>query len=369
MGIVHDYLTQRGGAERVVLTLADGFAGSRIFTSCYEPAGTYDEFRSHDIVTSPLNRIGPIRRDPRLGVLLLAPAFAALHVEGDAVIASSSAWAHGVRTSAPVIVYCHSPARWLHQPERYAAAAGDGSGHLGRAARALSSTAGIPLRRWDRRAMHRADRVVVNSTAIARRVAESYCIEAEVLPPSPSLIAGGPETPVADLDPGFWLTVARLLPYKNVSTVLEAARTRPAEEFVVVGDGPLRETLLSAAPPNLRILTTASDAELRWLYRTARALVAPAHEDFGLTPLEAASFGTPTIALRALGHLDTIVEGTTGFFFDDLEPTTISAALDEANQGAFDRAELLAQADRFGSARFIARMKEIVRDTTSSAVG
>jgi glycosyltransferase involved in cell wall biosynthesis len=369
VAIVHDYLTQRGGAERVVLTLAEGFPGARIYTSVYEPEGTYDEFRSLEITTSPLNHLGPIRRDPRRGILLLAPAFARLSVPGDALIVSSSAWAHGVHAQAPVIVYCHSPARWMHQPERYAAGAAGGSRNLGFAARALSATAGIPLRRWDQRSMHRADRVVVNSTAIARRVAEVYGIDAEVLPPAPALIAGGIEQPIEGVDAGFWLTVARLLPYKNVTSVLEVAAERSHEQFVIVGDGPLRDTILASAPPNVMLLTESTDAELRWLYRSATGLLAPAHEDFGLTPLEAASFATPTIALRALGHLDTIVEGVTGVFFDDLETSSISQALDEALQTSFDPDDLVAQADRFGSERFIARMREIVNEATSDARG
>ena len=369
MAIVHDYLTQKGGAERVVLTLAQGFPDARIFTSCYEPDGTYDEFRALDITTSALNRIGPIRRDPRRGVLLLAPAFAGLKVRGDALIVSSSAWAHGVHAEAPVVVYCHSPARWLHQPERYAAGSTGGRRNLGLAARLLSATAGVPLRRWDRRSMHRADRVVVNSTAIARRVAEVYGIEAEVLPPAPALLAGGDEAPVAGMEPGFWLTVARLLPYKNVTSVLEVAAARPRERFVIVGDGPMRDVIVATAPRNVQLLTETTDAQLRWLYRSASGLLAPAHEDFGLTPLEAASFATPTIALRALGHLDTIIEGATGVFFDDLEVASISQALDSTLETRFDPADLEAQAARFGAARFVARMKEIVADTTSDASG
>ena len=369
VAIVHDYLTQKGGAERVVLNLAQGFPDATIYTSCYEPEGTYGEFQSLDITTSWLNRIGPIRRDPRRGVLLLAPAFSSLKVRADALIVSSSAWAHGVRAEAPVIVYCHSPARWLHQPERYAAGSVGGSRGLGLAARTLAATAGIPLKRWDQRAMHRADRVVVNSTAIAARVAEVYGIEAEVLPPAPALRPDGPEQAIADLEPGYWLTVARLLPYKNVTTVLEVAALRPDERFVLVGDGPLRDTIVASAPPNVRLLTETTDAELRWLYRSATGLVAPAHEDFGLTPLEAASFGTPTIALRALGHLDTIIEGSTGAFFDDLEPTTVSAALDHALSANFDPDELVAQAHRFGPDRFVARMREIVDEVISSARG
>ena len=367
VGIVHDYLTQRGGAERVVLTLAQGFPGAKIYTSCFEPSGTYDEFASLDVTTSAINRIGPIRRDPRRGILLLAPAFATLPVSGDALIVSSSAWAHGIRSEIPRVVYCHSPARWLHQPERYSTGSAGGGRSLGLAARVLSVSIGPSMRRWDRKAMKAADRLVVNSTAIARQVAELYDIEAEVLPPAPALISGGAEQPVVGLDEGFWLTVARLLPYKNVGMILDVARARPQDQFVIVGDGPLREQISRTAPSNVMLRHEATDDELRWMYRAARGLVAPAFEDFGLTPIEAASFGTPTIALRALGHLDTIVEGTTGLFFDELNAPAISAALDDVGTTTFDPVNLRAHADRFGAERFINRMHELVREVVSSA--
>ena len=181
IAIAHDYLTQRGGAERVVLTLSDSFPGAVIHTSCFEPSQTYQEFGDLDVCTTFLDRIRPIRRDPRKGIALLAPAFTAHRVDADLVVASSSAWAHGVTTDAPVIVYCHAPARWLHSPQRYAPGGSGGSRALGLAATGLSKTLGLAVRRWDAAAMARASKVFVNSRAIATQVAEIYGIDAEVL--------------------------------------------------------------------------------------------------------------------------------------------------------------------------------------------
>ena len=357
IAIAHDYLTQRGGAERVVLTLSDSFPGAVIHTSCFEPSQTYQEFGDLDVCTTFLDRIRPIRRDPRKGIALLAPAFTAHRVDADLVVASSSAWAHGVTTDAPVIVYCHAPARWLHSPQRYAPGGSGGSRALGLAATGLSKTLGLAVRRWDAAAMARASKVFVNSRAIATQVAEIYGIDAEVLAPPPALIADGPVEPINGLDTPFWLTVARLLPYKHVDVIVAAARMRPKDRFVIVGDGPLRQAIENDLPGNVQLITTTTDAQLRWAYQSAEALVACAHEDFGLTPLEAASVGTPTIALRALGHLDTVVEGITGLFFDEPNPHAISAALDQARTMTFNEEDLIAQAAAFGRDRFIERMR------------
>src|SRR5664280_1220390 len=118
--IVHDYVTQRGGAERVVLDLLRSFPGTRLVTACFEASSTYPRFAAYDIETLWLDRVPMFRRDPRTAFPFLAKAFSR-HIidDADLVICSSSGWAHRVTTSAPKIVYCHNPARWLYQPDDY----------------------------------------------------------------------------------------------------------------------------------------------------------------------------------------------------------------------------------------------------------
>lgn len=119
VAIVHDYLTQRGGAERVVLEMAAAFPDAPLYTSLYDPGGTFDEFRSLDVRTGPLDRRSLLRRHHRLALPFLARSFDEMFVDADVVLCSSSGWAHGVRTSGRKVVYCYTPARWLYQPERY----------------------------------------------------------------------------------------------------------------------------------------------------------------------------------------------------------------------------------------------------------
>src|SRR6187200_1150133 len=147
VAIAHDYLTQRGGAERVVLALHRAFPDATIHTTLYNPDGTYPEFGDANVVVSPLNHIGLLRREHRAALPLLPYAVSRLRIDADVVVASSSGWAHGVPTTGHKIVYCHAPARWLYQPNAFL---GDEAGRSAKA-RALGALSGW-LRRWDRRA-------------------------------------------------------------------------------------------------------------------------------------------------------------------------------------------------------------------------
>ncbi|HET7572564.1 MAG TPA: glycosyltransferase [Gaiellaceae bacterium] len=356
VALVHDYLTQRGGAERVVLSLLRAFPGAPLHTSLYEPEATFPEFADAEIRTTPLDRVALLRRHHRLALPLLAPAFDRLRVEADVVVCSSSGWAHGARVSGRKVVYCHTPARWLYQTERYL---GEDRGRSRRAALALLRRR---LRRWDAAAARSADRYVVNSSVVRERVRELYGIEAETVPPPPAVVPGGEEHALPGLEPGFVLCVSRLLPYKNVDAVLAAFADLPGERLVVAGGGPELERLRRAAPKNATLVGRVADAELRWLYANAAGLVAASYEDFGLTPLEAASFGRPCAALRFGGFLDTIVEGETGVLFREPTPAEIRTAVERLLRQPWNEARLRAHADGFVEARFVAEMRRIVLD-------
>jgi glycosyltransferase involved in cell wall biosynthesis len=356
VALVHDYLTQRGGAERVVLSMLRAFPNAPLYTSLYDPPRTFPEYRDADVRPSPLNRIPPLRRWHRLALPFLAPTFSRLDVPGDVVLASSSGWAHGARVHGRKIVYCHAPARWLYQPDRY----------LRGRRRAGSAALGLLRRRllqWDRAAAASADRYLANSTEVARRIRELYGVEAEVLPPPPALVADGPARAVDGVEPGFVLCVSRLLPYKNVDAVVRAFERLPGERLVIVGSGPEGRRLAAEAPPNVRFLSGVADDELRWLYGACAGHVSASYEDFGLTPLEATSFGRPSAVLRFGGFLDTVVDGETGVFFDEPEPESIRVALAELLRRSWDEAALRRHAERFSEPRFVERLRAIADET------
>jgi len=355
VALVHDYLTQRGGAERVVVSLAEAYPEAPLHTSFYDPGGTFPEFAGADIRTLPLDRIRALRTRHRLALPVLAPAFSRLTVDAEVAICSSSGWAHGARVTGRKVVYCHTPARWLYQTERYL----EGSSP---ASKALVSVLAPSLRAWDRKAAASAHRYLVNSTAVRQRVGDLYGLDAEVVPPPVEVDPAGPSTEVVGLEPGFFLSVSRLLPYKNVDAVSQAFAHLPSERLVVVGTGPLDAAIRAAAPPNVTVLGTVDDPALRWLYRSCTGLVAASHEDFGLTPVEAAAFGKPTAALRWGGFLDTMVEGTTGVFIDRPEPRSIAEAVERLSATRWDEQALRHHAGRYSVRRFTDRIAEVVAE-------
>jgi len=362
VALAHDYLTQRGGAERVVMMMVQAFPDAALHTALYHPHGTFPEFGPVDVRPGPLNRITLLRHKHRLALPLLAPAVSRCTIDADVVLASSSGWAHGFGTDGRMVVYCHAPARWLYQTQRYLGAhTTTPYSPVLLAERAVLALLGPALRRWDKRAAARADVYLANSSVTARMVYEVYGLAAEVVPPPPAVLPGGPETPVPGLAPGFGLCVARLLPYKNVDLVIEAAGALDGFELVIVGDGPDRERIAALARQSgVRLFSGVPDSQMRWLYRNASVLVAASFEDFGLSPLEANAFGTPVVALRAGGYLDTVVEASTGTFFDELTAADIAAAVDHASRQHWDPQVLAARAAEFGTDRFVARLREVV---------
>ena len=347
--IAHDYLSQRGGAERVVLSLLKAFPGARVVSSVYAPNQTYSEFQQFEVETSFLNRVPAFRRDPRLALPLLAKAWDSLRVDdAHVVICSSSGWSHGVRAAGKKIVYCHNPARWLYQPELYLS-------HAPRSSRLVLSTLRPTLIAWDRRKAATADRYLANSTIVRNRIRAVYGLEAEIVHPPAAVHISQKQQPVPGLKSGYVLTVSRSRGYKNVDVVCQALARRSDLTLVVLGGLPS-----GLWPSNIVGLQDISDAQLRWLYANCSALVAVASEDFGLTVPEVCSFGRPVVAWRAGGYLDTVAEGINGVFIDEPTPVHILEGLNRLLAADLPRAGVLADARRFAEQTFILRIRDVV---------
>lgn len=356
VAIVHDYLTQRGGAERVVGSMLAAFPEAPLYTSLFEPGATFPDFGHADVRSLAINSLTFLRHHHRLALPVLAPAFSRLRVDAEVTLCSSSGWAHGARVTGRKVVYCHTPARWLYQTARYV---GDSAGLAGRYAIAALRPG---LVAWDRRRALSADRYLANSTAIRQRVRQVYGLDAEVLPPPVTLDPGGSQEPVQGLEPGYWLCVSRLLPYKNVDAVIEAFAGLAGERLVVVGSGPERARLAERAAGNVCFVDRMDDRQLRWLYAHCRALVAASYEDFGLTPLEANMFAKPVAALAWGGFLDTVVEGLNGVLFDQPTPDAIRSAVQRVAQASWPADGITAHAQRFDESHFASRLCRVVEE-------
>jgi len=344
VAFVHDHLVQRGGSERVLVSMLRAFPDAPVFTSFFRPATTYPELGEADIRCLSVDRVPGLRRYHRAAFPLLPILYARHRVDADVVICSSSGWAQGVQTSGRKVVYFHALAQWLHTPLE----------HLGGKSvpsRLLFAVPRRTLMDWDRRTVLSADRHLVAGATMQRRVRDLYGVEAGVLPPA-GLDPDGPATAVADLRPGFFLSCARLMPYKNLDAVVAAFADLPREQLVIAGDGREGRRLRAMAPPNVTFVGGTDDAGLRWLYANCRGLVCAGFEAYGLAPVEGAAFGKPTVALREGGLTDVVLEGRTGEFFDRLEPSAIADAVRRVDgcrydAGAFERLRADHTADAF----------------------
>lgn len=361
IAIAHDYLTQKGGAERVVLALHRMWPDAPIYTTFYDPEGTFPEFKDARIITSPLNRVGVLRKDPRRALPLLPLASSLLHVKEPVAVVSTSGWAHGFRYDGATLVYCHTPARWVYLLDDYLGEGGRNS-IRGRIARALRPG----LRRWDRAAVRRRSRYVANSTVVKKRIEDVYGLEGvDLVFPPHSVSTDGPQEPIPGAErlaeDGFLLSVARLMPYKHVDVAIEAA-ARAERPLVVIGKGPEEARLRAMAGEDVVFGQDLTDAQLRWAYAHATALIAASHEDFGITPLEASAWGVPTVALRAGGYLDTIVEGINGVFVEEPTVDAVADGVDRALKARWDRDAMRAYAERFSEEEFGRRIRARVAE-------
>ena len=358
LALVHDYLTQRGGAERVVASMRVAFPDAPVYTSLFAPETTFSDFGTADVRTFALNRSASLRKHHRAALPFLAPAFSRLRVEADVALCSSSGWAHGVQTTGRKIVYCHTPARWLYHSDVYL-------GEQSRGPKKLVKRWGLSvlqsrLRKWDGKAALTADRYLVNSTMVRDRVRDTYGLDAEVLHPCVAIQPTDLQTPYDHLDTGYWLCVSRLLPYKNVEAIVEAFAEMPNERLVIVGSGPQRERILHRRPANVLLTGGIDDSTLRWLYANCRALVTASYEDFGLVTLEANVFGKPVAVLRYGGFLDTVIDGQTGCFFPEPTPLAIRDAVRRVDRTNWSDDLIAKHSQDFSQDRFVERLREVV---------
>jgi glycosyltransferase involved in cell wall biosynthesis len=352
--VTHDFAFVFGGAEWVTHVLASELLpGSRtaVLAGAPEVAARLNDFR-------PVERLMPAwinERTYRLATPLY-PRLLALQqpVEGH-VVASSYAFAHHVRATGSMIVYCHSP---LRQAWTGAAAYGAEGPVIERVgARSL----GRVLRGADRVAAARADGYVATSRAVQSRLAQCYGLQDVPIVPPPVNDRTYHRTPGNRED--FYLFVGRITePYKRLGLLLEAFAQMSGRQLVVVGDGRDRERLQQAAPSNVRFLGWQPANEVAALYNRARALLFPSDDDFGLVPVEAMACGLPVLAYSSGGALDTVDPATTGLFFDEQTPVAVRKAITEFEQRDWDEDAIVAHARRYGIDSFLTKMRQVLED-------
>lgn len=354
IAIVHDYLNQAGGAERVVGSLHRIFPDAPIYTTIADPAVVEALLPGADVRTSWMQRLPGLARHSRKYFLLYPMAIEHFDLsEYDLVISSSSAYAKSaiVRPGACHVCYCNTPMRFAWNFEEYSARES-----WGPLTRWLLPPFIAWLRRWDLRTAHRPTAFIANSSTIAARIGRHYGRPSRVVHPPIELKRFAPR----DVDGDYHLVVSRLMGYKRIDLAVEAF-TRMGKRLVVLGDGPARKDLERAAGPAIQFLGRVSDEEVAFHYARCRALIFPGEEDLGLTPLEANASGRPVIAYRAGGALDTVAEGVTGVFFDSQTPDALIGAVEECQRRNWDKAVLRRHAEQFSEEVFRDRLLDVVR--------
>jgi glycosyltransferase involved in cell wall biosynthesis len=324
IALVHDYLTQRGGAERVFELLCQQYPQADIYASLYDPERTI-ELGSRIVKTTFLQNIPGATKHFRLLAPFYFPAFRALDLqEYDLIISSSTSFAKAVRKrpGAVHVCFCHNITRFLWDTETYLREYPTYKKFY-----PLLEVIFSYLRRVDLKYAQEPDLYIANSSTVARRIQQTYGKKALVInyPIDTSKFLFGAQKE------DFYFVSSRLLGYKRIDIIVEAFNWLEWP-LTIAGTGPERERLEAKALKNIKFLGYVSDEERRILMAKARSVIVAALEDYGLVPVEANTSGTPVIAYGAGGVLDTQIPGKTGVFFNRQTPETLQAALLEASK-------------------------------------
>lgn len=353
VALVHDYLTQRGGAERVFELLCGFFPSADVFTSLYDRTRTID-LSDRLVRTTVLQHVPGARKYFRLLAPLYYPAFRALNLQDyDLIISSSSSFAKAVRKRAGAkhICFCHNVTRFLWDTQTYLKEYKDYRAFLPLIERVFAR-----MRRVDLAYAQEPDLYIANSSVVARRIEMYYGREALVI----NYPIDSRKFVFSERKDDFYLMSSRLLGYKRIDVAVEAFNWL-GWSLVILGDGPEREFLESKALSNVQFLGYVTDQWRAHLMSRAQGVVVTALEDYGLVPVEANASGTPVIGYGAGGIVDTQVSGETGILFKPQTPEALQAALVEAQGRQWDYAGIRDRAlNNFSETAFLRKIEQAI---------
>ncbi|QNI32240.1 glycosyltransferase [Alloacidobacterium dinghuense] len=321
IAVVHDYFTQLGGAEKVAEEIMRMMPQATLHSTVALADCMPTSLAHVPIKTSWMQHLPRLKDYYRLYFLLYPLAVRSLNLsQYDLVISSSSGYVKGVRTSRDAlhICYCHTPMRWVWGFDRYSEREAFSAAH-----RLMLRGMIRGLRDWDIGASRQPDHFIANSRAVAARIARAYGRHAEVIHPPIDISRFGISNEQGD----YYLVLSRLISYKRIDLAIAACNLL-GRKLLIIGDGPDRARLSALAGPTVTFLGRLPDREVQYHAARCLALIFPGEEDFGMAPLEIAAAGRPTIAFRAGGAMETIVEDETGVFFDRQEPEYVASAIE-----------------------------------------
>jgi glycosyltransferase involved in cell wall biosynthesis len=359
VAIVHYWLINMRGGEKMLEALLELFPEADIYTHVYNPARISARINAHKIYTSSINKLPFARKLYQKYMPLMPGALTEFNLQDyDLIISSEAGPAKGVvpHPDAYHICYCHSPMRYIWDMYH------DYFQGSGWPVRFFMKRLVPSLRVWDVCSANLVDRFITNSSYVAKRIKRYYNRDAEVVfgPADINRYLAIPRNPE-----DFYLFFGQLVSYKRVDIAITAC-VGSGRKLVIAGAGVRKKDIRRYAKSGLVTFTgRLTDDEIAGYFSRARALLFPGVEDFGLIPIEANAAGCPVIAFRRGGVLETVKENATGLFFDEQTPASLTAAMDkfEAMADSFtNRRQFTDQVKQFSREAFVERIRRIIAE-------
>lgn len=345
IALVHDYLVQDGGAEKVLGVLQEIWPDAPTYTLFFD-SKKLPTFAAKDIRTSFLQKMPLALKKYQWYITLMPTATERYDLsEYDVVVSSTSAFAKGIitRPDAIHICYCHTPTRYLWS---------DTHSYLQelrvpRLIKTLLPPVLSRLRAWDQQAAQRVDHFIANSKTVQQRIQKYYRKDSHIIFPPVDThrfhTSPRPKT--------YFLTGGRLVAYKRFDLVIDACN-KTGIRLKIFGSGPVESDLRRQAKSNITFLGKVGDEALHDLYADAKAFIHPQEEDFGITPIESMAAGRPVIAYRKGGATETVIEGLSGEFIDTQTWEELADHLIRFDESTYDPQKIKTHAEQFGRERF-----------------
>jgi glycosyltransferase involved in cell wall biosynthesis len=364
VAIVHDWLTNMGGAENVVYAMHQAFPDAPIYTSTFSPENM-PLFKDLDIRTTYLQKLpGLLRKLHKFFPMLRVNAFRKLDLsEFDIILSSSSAEAKQVRKTRPNqvhICYCHTPIRyyWSHYDEYKR---DPGFGKFNWLVRLAMPLMVPPLKRADYKAAQNVDVFIANSSEVQKRIKKYYGKNSTVIHPPVDVDRFEPSR----TRDNYFVALGRQVPYKRIDLAVAAA-TKLNVPLHVYGNGSEHQRLVDMAGPTVKFFTNrfgdASDDAVTQALNHAKGYIFPAEEDFGIVQVEALAAGAPVIAYGKGGALDIVQDGESGILFGEQTVGAVIEAMKKLDTTTFLPGALRRKAKRFDKGLFDTKIKKIVND-------
>ncbi|PID52604.1 MAG: glycosyl transferase [Candidatus Moraniibacteriota bacterium] len=359
IALVHDYLVQHGGAERVLECFCEMFPHAPIYTLIYDKDVMGDTFSDRDIITSSLQKMPFARKRHRVFPLLMTSAIEEFDFSHfDVVLSDSSSFAKGIITRPETlhISYVHTPMRYAWDDcQKYTSDFG-----FPKMVEQIVPFIMNGVRLWDRISSDRVDYYVANSQFVARRIKKYYNKDAIVVNPPVNvhnfyLTENKPKEE-------YYLMVGRLIAYKRHDIAIDAFN-RLGDSLKIIGRGPEITSLKRQAHDNIEFLARVDDDELARYYAEAKAFIFPQEEDFGIVAIEAMASGRPIIAYRGGDIVEHLTHGETGLFFNDQTADSLEATVREFDKHTFDSSIIRQRSLQFDRENFKRTMRDYIEKT------